>query len=470
MIPEKTLNQNRFIKYILLFFTAVFLLTLIILQYVIIQEKKLANQIYPHVFVNDIGVGRKNKEEASVIFSEKNKILRNVSLTVTYKEDVIATLSAEQLNIHSNGEEIIERAYLIGRSSHMPSRIYQKITTLFNLSQYKFNSQIDYDKDSLSELLSNAEDRYNAPAKNALFSFESGKVVSFRADKKGLKIDSKKLLSDAETAIRSLDKKVQNIKIALTSIQIEPEISLKNSNQFGIEEQIGEGKSNYSHSIPERIHNVILASSKFHGILIPRNKVFSFNDTIGDISSITGYKPAYIIKNGKTVLGDGGGVCQVSTTLFRAALNTGLPIVERTPHAYRVSYYENGSRPGLDATVFSPSVDLKFKNDTQAAILIMVETDKENNTLTIKFYGKKDERSVELSDVTVYDEESPPPPLYQDEPTLKRGVTRQVDFPAWGAKTYFTYKVTKENNILFEKKFFSSFRPWQAVYLVGTAQ
>ena len=255
----------------------------------------------------------------------------------------------------------------------------------------------------------------------------------------------------------------------IEKIIIEPEITLAEANSFGIEELIGEGKSDYSHSIPERIHNIILASSKFNGVLIPKDKTFSFNDAVGDISSLTGYKPAYIIKGGKTVLGDGGGVCQVSTTLFRAALNSGLPIIERFPHAYRVLYYENDSKPGLDATVFAPSVDLKIKNNTANYILIQTEVDQNNNFLYFRFYGKKDNRQISVSTTIVWDVQPPPDPVYQDDPTLKRGITKQVDFAAWGGKASFDYKVIYSNGQIEEKKFFSTYRPWQAVFLVGIA-
>ena len=166
----------------------------------------------------------------------------------------------------------------------------------------------------------------------------------------------------------------------------------------------------------------------------------------------------------------GGGVCQVSTTLFRAALSAGLPIVERTAHAYRVGYYENDSKPGFDATVFAPSPDLKIKNDTPASILIQTEVDQINNLLYFRFYGKKDQRKVEISPVTVYDVVPPLPEIRQDDPTLKKGVVKQVDYPAWGAKAVFDYKVSNGDMVSFEKKFFSSYRSWQAIYLVGTAE
>ncbi len=132
-----------------------------------------------------------------------------------------------------------------------------------------------------------------------------------------------------------------------------------------------------------------MAASKFNGAIIEKGKEFSFNTVLGDVSTITGYVPGYVILNGKTVLGDGGGVCQVSTTMFRAALNTGLPITERHNHAYRVIYYENDQPPGMDATIYIPGVDLKVKNDTPAAILIQTEIDPDNLLLHFRLYGKK---------------------------------------------------------------------------------
>lgn len=455
-------------RYALFLIIGSFLLFIIILQYIVIQEKKLSDKIYPNVYIDNTPVGYKTKQEASQVFQKKNQELQNISITVLYEDKAIATFSAEKLNIRSNGEEVIERSYLIGRSTHGPSRLYQKIASLFTVKSFHFTTHIIYDDHPIAPFIETLKDEYDKPAKNALFTFENGRVVSFKDDEEGFKIDTKKFSDDINAVIDSLNTKIQSQTITLTGTAIDPEITLKNSNDFGIEEEIGQGLSDFSHSIPERIHNIVIASSKFHGILIPKDKVFSFNDIIGDISSNTGYKPAYIIKNGKTVLGDGGGVCQVSTTFFRAALNSGLPIVERTAHAYRVVYYEHDSKPGFDATVFSPSVDLKFKNDTPTPILILTEVDQSNNLLTIRFYGKKDDRKIEISDVTLYDEQPPPPPSNQDDPTLKKGITKQVDFAAWGAKSKFSYRVLKQDQVSFEKTFYSVYRPWQAVFLVGT--
>lgn len=444
-------------------------LVFIALNIVSNAEKKLENRIYPGVVIDNIPFGNKTKQEIVDYFDKKNERLKTVFFTILYDKTPIATLSAQDLRVHFDGKGIADRAFIIGRTPHLPSRLYQKIATIFGLQQFSFPASLEYDNARLSEFIADQEAKYNMPAKNALFSFVNGRVVSFRIEEKGRQLDSDTFLSDFSTKITTLEHKPTNQTVQLTSHIILPEITLAKANDFGIEELIAVGKSDYSHSIPGRIHNIILAASKFNGILIPKNAVFSFNDTVGDISQTTGYEQAYIIKSGKTVLGDGGGVCQVSTTLFRAALNAGLPIVERTAHAYRVGYYENDSKPGFDATVFGPTVDFKIKNDTPAYILVQTEIDKENNLLYFKLYGKKDNRSVEISPVVVSDPQEPPPPLYQDDPTLKKGVTKQIDFAAWGSKAYFNYKVTKNNAVSFAKTFYSNYRPWQAIFLVGKA-
>lgn len=433
------------------------------------QENKIGNKIYPNVYLDGKNFNLKTKEEIISYYDKKTAKLNKILITVNFKEDQIATFSAKTLDLKYDGKTIAERAYMIGRSSHLPSKYFQKITSILKFKRFDFNSQIEYDSTGLKDFLSSAEEKYNTPAKNALFKFENGKVVEFRKESDGLKVKSDQFLSEFDKIIISLEGNELNKKIILNSEIISPEIKLADINEYGIEEFIAEGKSDYTHSIPQRVHNLTLAASKFNGILIPKGKVFSFGEAVGDISSLTGYQPAYVIKDGKTVLGDGGGVCQVSTTLFRAALNAGLPIVERHAHAYRVGYYENDSEPGFDATVYAPTVDLKIKNDTPGYILIETEIDKENNLLYFKFYGKKDNRKVEVSKATVYDVVPALPSKYQDDPTLKRGVVKQVDFAAGGAKAFFTYKVYQGEKQVINEKFTSNFRPWAAVYLVGTA-
>ncbi len=461
-------------KKIVIFLIIIFLISLLISVYwVLNKERYLANRIYPNVFIDQIDFGSQKKETIVDYYQRKNDQLKSIKFYIYFrnnKDEPIATFSAKKIGIGYSSQEIANKAYRVGRTSNLLTQWPEKIFMWLNLKKTKIPITINYNQQKIKDFISLVEENYNKPAKDALFSFENGKVVSFQREEKGIEIERERFLNDFEKKILTLKNRVEDKTILLRQREIDPEITLAKANKFGIEELIGIGKSDFTHSASERIHNIILASSKFNGILIPKDKLFSFNQTVGDISSHTGYKSTYIIKDGRTILGDGGGVCQVSTTLFRGAINAGLPIIERKAHSYRVSYYENDSKPGFDATVFAPSVDLKIKNDTPSYILIQTEIDKDNKLLYFRLYGKKDNRKIEISPITVYDVRRPPEPLYQDDPTLKKGIIKQIDFAAWGSKAYFTYKVTKDTQIIFNKKFYSVYRPWQAVYLVGRGE
>jgi vancomycin resistance protein YoaR len=305
---------------------------------------------------------------------------------------------------------------------------------------------------------------------NSVLTFEEGRVFEFIPSKDGIKLDSGSFTDELTIAVKKLiNTETQDFAIGIPVITIAPDIKTEDVNDLGIKELIGRGTSRFSGSISSRIHNIGVASAKFSGQLIKPDQVISFNNILGDVSSFTGYKQAYIIKDGKTMLGDGGGVCQVSTTLFRAVLDTGLPIVERRAHSYRVGYYEQDSPVGLDATVYAPTTDFKFKNDTGNHILIQTEFIPERALLIFEVYGTSDGRVASTTKPVVSSVTAPPEDLYIDDPTLPSGVVKQIDYKAWGAKAYFTYTVEREGEVIFEKTYYSNYQPWQAKFLRGTA-
>ena len=132
-------------------------------------------------------------------------------------------------------------------------------------------------------------------------------------------------------------------------------------------ELVSEGTTNFKGSPAERVHNVVNAASKFGHVVVAPEEEFSFNRNVGDVNSANGFIDALVIAGDRTAVGIGGGVCQVSTTAFRAAFLGGFPIVERWAHGYVVGWY---GKPGLDASIFTPNVDFRFKNDTGHFILI----------------------------------------------------------------------------------------------------
>lgn len=432
---------------------------------------KLDGKIYPHVYIDGVAFGKQPIQNVEAYFREKNKELERLFITVLYEEISPTTFTARSIDLKYDIPTITSHATSIGRSPTKFTNVYQKFVTILNLGRFNLDSTISYNSKAIEDYINYIAATYNREPEDALFKVEVNRVTAFKIQKNGIEVNAegaKEELNIALSRLNTADKEPITIEIGKTIV--EPEVTLASINDFGIVENIGEGRSDYSGSATGRIHNIKLAASRINGTLIPRGQTFSFNKTVGDISASTGYKSAYIIKGGETILGDGGGVCQVSTTLFRAAIESGLPIVERRQHAYRVKYYENDRKAGFDATVFSPTVDLKFTNDTHAHVLIQTGFVDSKNLLIFTFYGKKDDRQIEISDSTVWDVRPPPEPLYKDDPTLPKGRTKQIDFAAYGAKAKFHYRVVKDGKIAIDRDFYSAFRPWQAVYLVGTAE
>ncbi len=315
----------------------------------------------------------------------------------------------------------------------------------------------------LSKLIEEVAEKIETEPKDAVFEFVEGRVKEFKPEVVGVLVDKPKLALQIETAIKE---KIDTVDVAVINEQ--PKIKAGDINNFGIKELIAVGKSSFGHSIPGRVFNVNLAASRINGVIVAPGEEFSFNKAVGEISRQTGYQTAYVISQGKTVLGDGGGVCQVSTTVFRAALDFGFPITERRAHAYRVGYYEQDSSPGIDATIFSPTTDFKFKNDTGSHILIQTKVDTKDLTMRVEIYGTHDGRIATISKPVITSQTSAPASQYVDDPTLPKGTTKQIDWAAAGAKVNFDYKVERGGELMFERKFVSNYQPWRAVYLVGT--
>lgn len=326
-----------------------------------------------------------------------------------------------------------------------------------------------YEEEKIASYTASLAKNINRPPENAAFQFEGGRVTQFQPAKEGQTLEEEKtrdLIKEALEKIENGEERQPNIRLSI--ITTPPAVTIAEINDLGIKELLGRGVSYFRGSIASRIHNIALASSKLNGLLIAPGETFSFNQALGEVSPATGFQQAYVIKEGRTILGDGGGVCQVSTTFFRAALDAGLPIIERHPHAYRVAYYEQGFSPGLDATVWEPSPDLKIKNDTPAHILIQAYANTSRRSLTFEFYGTSDGRVATIGKSRIWDQVPPPPDLYQDDPTLPVGTVKQIDWKAWGAKVSFDWKVVQGNEVLQERTFYSAYRPWQAVFLRGT--
>jgi vancomycin resistance protein YoaR len=242
--------------------------------------------------------------------------------------------------------------------------------------------------------------------------------------------------------------------------------------QLGITQLVSQQSTYFLGSPAERIHNIAVAGARFQGLLVAPNATFSFDDNLGDVSLDTGFAEALIIYGGRTIQGVGGGVCQVSTTVFRTAYFGGFPIVERVPHAYRVGYYERGDTwqgPGLDATVYAPLVDFQFKNDSSSWLLMEVNVDQAGRKITWSFYSTSDGRQTTVSQPTVQNVVPAPPPLYEENGSLKQGEIKQTDYSADGADVSVSRVITRGGVQINtgEPPIQTHYEPWQAVFDYG---
>jgi len=338
-----------------------------------------------------------------------------------------------------------------------------------------------FNKQKIAEYLQKlANEHINRPSRDAVFRYDDKtlEVLEFQADLSGLELDSqasqeaiKKFLQqveDAEAAVAAETATTTEAAIELPLRSTPAVVQIKDTNNLGINEVVGFGESWYDHSSPNRIYNVDVATKRISQHIVAPQAEFSFNQTLGEVSSSTGYRDAYIIEGGMTKLSAGGGVCQVSSTLFRSLLDAGVKITRRLPHAYRVSYYEIGNEPGFDATVYSGNVDLRFVNDTPAHILIECQSDAQNLHMYCKLYGTSDGRTNEIVKYRKWGQSPALPTVYIPDPNLRKGQLRQIDWSASGIKAEFTNIIRdKDGQVLREDYYYSSYRPWAAKYLRG---
>jgi len=306
----------------------------------------------------------------------------------------------------------------------------------------------------------------------AKFQIKDDRVTEFQDSQDGIGINNDKSAIAIEAwLISNLEIKINNKPIDLIVEITKSNNDTANTNDLGINELIGTGYSSFAGSPSNRRHNIRIGGNTVSGLLVKPGEEFSLVKVLGDINAETGYLPELVIKGNETIPEYGGGLCQVATTLFRAATETGLPITARRNHSYRVSYYEPA---GTDASIYEPWPDLRFVNDTPKHILIQVRI--EGNNLYFEMWGTNDNRIVEKSDPIIYNITKPGPTKIIETLDLEPGKKKCTESAHNGADAYFDYKVTYSTDIasstpvVKEKRFSSHYIPWQEVCLLGVEE
>lgn len=245
---------------------------------------------------------------------------------------------------------------------------------------------IQVERKALQAYLKALAPQLERPAVPPHLEVRDGRPVAFRPGQDGLALDlnraPEELAVTLERRLRGED--VETVELSTVVLSAGNDRVLA---ELGVRELVGEGTSTFAGSSPERARNIYIGGQELHGRLIAPGEVFSLNEALYPITWEKGYRYAPVISGGYLVMGLGGGLCQVATTLYRAVLYSGLEIIERHPHLWRVEYYEQDAPAGFDATIFQGGPDLRFRNNTGHYLLLQVETDLEQARQTIRFYG-----------------------------------------------------------------------------------
>lgn len=293
--------------------------------------------------------------------------------------------------------------------------------------------------------------------KKGSFKIEDGKIASFEAGKSGVRIDDEATIKGITDGIRSSSSTFPII----THIE-EAVIEGSDAQSMGIKEIIGTGTSNFSGSPSNRQKNIAIGVSRVNGTLIAPGEEFSLLKTLGPITAEYGWLPELVIKGNKTLPEVGGGLCQIGTTTFRAALDSGLKILERRNHSYRVSYYEPA---GTDATIYDPSPDFRFLNDTSHHVYINAYIT--GTIITYEFWGTKDGREITVAPPRIYNIVAAPPTKLIETLDLEPGKKKCTESAHAGADASLDYKVVYTDGTVHEETFNSHYKPWGAVCLIG---
>lgn len=240
-----------------------------------------------------------------------------------------------------------------------------------------------------AQVLEQAAQAINQEAKNAKLVIKDGWAEEFEPGQNGQILDKYLTQKALATGVKTID---------LPVIITRPEKTLGETNNLGIKELVAIGESDFKGSSYNRRVNINVGASKYQGLILKPGEEFSFNKFLGDVDSKNGFVPELVIKRTGLVPEFGGGLCQVSSTAFRAAMNAGLPITERRNHSFAVQYY---APQGTDATIYPGIIDFKFINDLSSHLL--VRTRIENDKLYYEYYGTKDQRKVSFDGPHQYD-------------------------------------------------------------------
>ncbi|MDW7650465.1 MAG: VanW family protein [Bacillota bacterium] len=425
----------------------VFLISLLaVCDYYYYQER-----IYSGVYVHQLPLGG-----CTLQVMEETLPKTEVIFHLADGRSTVFSLSA--LGINPNITHLYTTAHRLGRSRSLPLTYLERLQLWKNKVNFPLYHTID--EEMLLQTVTTLETRFNKEPKDAFFRIKSdGKQITINAEEAGLMIDREELVRRLVSLLAHPEKA---LSVRIPENLVPARITAASLQEMGIREPIGSFTTLFQGYAEDRVHNIRLAVSHLNNYLIAPGKTFSLNDILGDSTPEKGYRKAPIIVGDQLVSGYGGGLCQVSTTLYNAALLAGLDIIERHHHNLAVPYVI----PGRDATISYGARDLKFRNNKSHYILIHANVGQ--NELTFRLFGSPSGERVVIE--TEILETRPYPVKHVTDPALTLGHEEITDgeFGYLVAVWKSVYRGNKE--VSRERIYLDDYQPYPAVIKQGAAQ
>jgi len=412
------------------------------------DDQKFKDVIYPGIFINDIDVSYLSYDAAKI------KILKRIDETL--REDYILIYGNKVWNLKTanavriSAEKVLSKALSMGKTNNFVKN-YMTRQKMKRNSLY-LEIDVGLNEEGIMTAIQDISQSISTEPKNASLEIVDDKVNIIK-EINGIKLDEIGLKAEILKKVWNEDKIIE-----IPIIEIVPEITSEKLYAMNIRTKIGEYSTKFNKAMEERTENIKLAAGKLDGFILAPGEIFSFNEVVGERTGEKGYKEAPMFVNNRTVLGIGGGVCQLSSTLYNVVLLADLEIIERSNHSLPVSYVPLGR----DATVNYGTIDFRFKNTTNGHILIKCQV--ENDTLTVSFFGyEKPYETIELVSEVV--RKIPPPVHTINDDNLEEGKTKLVPgSPGYQVKLYKVYGMKEREKILIST---DTYNPVPSILYVG---
>ncbi|GAA0724513.1 VanW family protein [Clostridium malenominatum] len=382
-----------------------------------LQVSRFDNKIYPNTFINDIDVSGKTKEEAHNIVTKALNDLKEKKIFIK-ASDKTYNFSLSNIKMNDSLDNILDKAFSQGKNLNF----YSKYKLIKSSERKDYNTLLNY-KEDITKIVNKIEKEVNKDPKNAsIKSINNGKPIIIK-DVAGEKLDKEDLVNKINLSLKD----GEDSKEIIAKFQ-KTESKITEKKLMEVNSIISSYSTSLGNSPIGRVRNIQLATSFINGTLLMPGEDFSFNKKVGKTSAQRGFQEAPIILNNRLEKGIGGGICQVSTTLYNAITTSNIKPVERVNHSIPPAYIE----PGFDATVSEDSIDYKFKNTLSYPLYI--EGFVKNGSIYFNIYSNSSLNKIKYKLVNEVYDETPPKTIYEDDPSLPKGTVEKVQSAKPGCK------------------------------------